>query len=83
MTERESLQGLRRIYERILQVAEAYGVAVVLTLFFLALGNLGSVYYPRPVNAIATTSSMKPTRESSMYTTMGPRAASRRVWTNG
>lgn len=31
-------------------IAEAFGVACVLTLFLLAIGNLSSLYNPRPVN---------------------------------
>jgi ABC-2 type transport system permease protein len=32
------------------RVAECFAVALVLTLFLLAIGNLGSTYYPRPVD---------------------------------
>lgn len=45
-----------------LKVAEAYSVAVVLTLFFLGMGNLGSVYYPRPVNPTQSWRSASPGR---------------------
>ncbi len=34
----------------LLQVAEAFSVSGVLTLFLLAIGNLSSLYNPRPVN---------------------------------
>ena len=32
------------------KLAECYAVTGVMTLLLLAVGNLGSVYYPRPVN---------------------------------
>ncbi|MCC6536359.1 MAG: hypothetical protein IT162_02340 [Bryobacterales bacterium] len=32
------------------RLAESYAVTAVMTLLLLAVGNLGSVYYPRPVN---------------------------------
>ena len=45
-----------------IRVAEAYAVAVVLTLLFLAMGNLGSVYYPRPANPAQSWRSSAPGR---------------------
>jgi ABC-2 type transport system permease protein len=36
------------------KTAEAFGVAVVLSTLLIAAGNLGSVYYPRPVNPAHT-----------------------------
>jgi ABC-2 type transport system permease protein len=36
------------------KIAEAFGVAVVLSTLLIAAGNLGSVFYPRPVNPVHT-----------------------------
>lgn len=44
------------------RVAEAYSVAIVLTLLLLAMGNLGSVYYPRPANPAESWRSSAPGR---------------------
>jgi len=33
-----------------IKIAEAFAVTIVLAIFFTALGNLGTVYYPRPAN---------------------------------
>jgi ABC-2 type transport system permease protein len=32
------------------RLTEAYAVTLVLALYLMAIGNLGSIYYPRPVN---------------------------------
>ncbi|MCX6623613.1 MAG: hypothetical protein NTY38_21615, partial [Acidobacteria bacterium] len=45
-----------------LRVVEAYAVALVLALFFVGLGNLGSVYYPRPIDPAQSWRSSSPGR---------------------
>jgi ABC-2 type transport system permease protein len=41
---------LLRMPVTLAKLAECYAVTAVMTLLLLAVGNLGSVYYPRPVN---------------------------------
>ncbi|MCC7496827.1 MAG: hypothetical protein IT160_04560 [Bryobacterales bacterium] len=45
-----------------MRIAEAYSVAIVLALLLLAMGNLGSVYYPRPVNPVQSWRTSAPGR---------------------